>query len=99
MGEAAFDYRFGALDGEDNPLIEAYNNFPYVVKTLHAFLTYQSIPRALLFASPSKWDVFVQAMTGYFPMLVLEWYYDYFPGRRFRLLVTTARLLRKYQRI
>jgi len=24
-------------------------------------------------------------MTGYFPMLVLEWYYDYFPGRRFRI--------------
>jgi hypothetical protein len=31
MGEAAFDYRFGALDGENNPLIDVYNNFPYAI--------------------------------------------------------------------
>ncbi|KDQ18788.1 hypothetical protein BOTBODRAFT_52044 [Botryobasidium botryosum FD-172 SS1] len=65
MGEAAFDYRFGALDGEDNPLIDVYNNFP-----------------ALLFGSPSKWDVFVQAFTGWLPMPVIDFYYDYFPSRR-----------------
>ncbi|KDQ10532.1 hypothetical protein BOTBODRAFT_190494 [Botryobasidium botryosum FD-172 SS1] len=65
MGEAAFDYRFGALDGEDNPLIDVYNNFP-----------------ALLFGSPSKWDVFVQAFTGWLPMPVIDFYYDYFPSSR-----------------
>jgi len=49
MGEAAFDYRFGALDGEDNPLIEAYNNFPYVVKlSTHSWLTNPSQGRYFL---------------------------------------------------
>ncbi|KAF9010659.1 cytochrome P450 [Cyathus striatus] len=63
IGEAAFDYKFGALDDENNPLRKAYDN---ILGSLFAAQTRTSLfIQELLLYLPSR---FLSLMTDYAPI-------------------------------